>query len=169
MPSGFAGIVPEFYLVAAVAVEEGSKEVCNGGGFTLTRVMWGVESLFGRGEGVCDENNAVNIKRGSLSNSKTNGHQFGIWGCDIPKCSFRWDDLNTLVPAVSDWNSLKRFVWFDTGIRYNDNGIWLLESILIIEFIKKQKKYSHVKFHILERKIYSMVYVEFWYRWTSAK
>jgi len=39
MPSGFAGIVPEFYLVAAVAVEEGSKEVCNGGGFTLTRVM----------------------------------------------------------------------------------------------------------------------------------
>jgi len=36
--SGFAEAVPEFYLIVAVAVEKGSKEVYNGNGFTLTRV-----------------------------------------------------------------------------------------------------------------------------------
>jgi len=39
MPPGFAGAVPEFYFVAAVAVEERSEKVYNGNGFTLTRVM----------------------------------------------------------------------------------------------------------------------------------
>jgi len=39
MPSGFARTVPEFYFVAAVAVEERSEKVCDGNGFTLTRVM----------------------------------------------------------------------------------------------------------------------------------
>jgi len=39
VPSGFAGAVPEFYLIVAVVVEKGSKEVCNGNGFALTRVM----------------------------------------------------------------------------------------------------------------------------------
>jgi len=39
VPSGFAGAVPEFYLIVTVAVEKGSKEVCNGNGFALTRVM----------------------------------------------------------------------------------------------------------------------------------
>jgi len=32
VPSGFAGAVPEFCLIVTVAIEKGSKEVCNGNG-----------------------------------------------------------------------------------------------------------------------------------------
>jgi len=78
MPPGFVGAVPEFYSVAAVAVEERSEKVYNGNGFTLTRVMWGVKSLFRRGKGVRDDNDAVNTKRGSLSNPSTDG-QMQLW------------------------------------------------------------------------------------------
>jgi len=46
MPPDFAGAVPEFYFVAAVAVEERSEKVYNGNGFTLTRVMWGSRAFF---------------------------------------------------------------------------------------------------------------------------
>jgi len=45
MPSGFIGTTPEFYFVITVVIEE-SEEVCNGNNFTLTRVVWGVESIF---------------------------------------------------------------------------------------------------------------------------
>jgi len=44
----FIGAIPEFFFVITVAIEEGSEEVCNGNGFTLTRVMRGVESTFRR-------------------------------------------------------------------------------------------------------------------------
>jgi len=32
----FTGAIPEFFFVITVVIEEGSEEVCNGNGFTLT-------------------------------------------------------------------------------------------------------------------------------------
>ena len=42
----FTGAIPEFFSVVTVVIEEGSEEVCNGSGFTLTGMMRGVESTF---------------------------------------------------------------------------------------------------------------------------
>ena len=42
----FTGAIPEFFFVVTVVIEEGSEELWNGNGFTLTGMMREVESTF---------------------------------------------------------------------------------------------------------------------------
>ena len=66
-PSGFTGAVQEFYLLLLLRLR---KEVC-----WIHPDQSDVRGRehFRRGKGVRDDNDMVNIKRGSLSNSQLNG------------------------------------------------------------------------------------------------
>ena len=112
--------VSKFDGIISIFSEEFLKFAGNRWYVSLIGVWWWIEDSFSSMDGICDDNNSIDIVQiGGLINITSNGEELSLSCCDINSMMDYLDNWTVIDMDICYWGSN---LVFDTCIWYNDYG-----------------------------------------------